>query len=85
VVVNARRGGSRAVFAGDVIHHPIQLVRPDIPFFADEQPAEACATRERLLAQCADNGAVLYPAHFPDPPAGRVLRAQRHFAYEFLR
>ena len=84
VVVNARRGGSRAVFAGDVIHHPIQLVRPDIPFFADEQPTEACATRERLLAQCADNGAVLYPAHFPDPPAGRVLRAQRHFAYEFL-
>jgi glyoxylase-like metal-dependent hydrolase (beta-lactamase superfamily II) len=84
VVVNARRGGSRVAFMGDVIHHPIQLVRPDIPFFADENPAEACATRQRLLAQCADNGAVLYPAHFPDPPAGRVRRAQRYFSYEFL-
>jgi glyoxylase-like metal-dependent hydrolase (beta-lactamase superfamily II) len=84
VVVNAQRGGSRAVFMGDIVHHPIQLVRPDLPFFADENPAEACATRQRLLGQCADNGAVLYPAHFPDPPAGRVRREKRHFSYGFL-
>jgi glyoxylase-like metal-dependent hydrolase (beta-lactamase superfamily II) len=84
VVVNAQRGGSRAVFTGDVIHHPIQLVRPDIAFFADENAAEACATRQRLLAQYADNGAVMYPAHFSDPPSGRVHRARRHFYYEFL-
>jgi glyoxylase-like metal-dependent hydrolase (beta-lactamase superfamily II) len=69
---------------GDVVHHLIQLVRPDIPFFADENPAEACATRQRLLAQCADNGSVLYPAHFPNPPAGCVRRAKRHFSYDFL-
>jgi hypothetical protein len=37
-----------------------------------------------LLAQCADNEAVLYPAHFPDPPAGRVRRAKRYFSYGFL-
>jgi glyoxylase-like metal-dependent hydrolase (beta-lactamase superfamily II) len=84
VVVNAQRGGSRAVFMGDVVHHLIQLVRPDIPFFADENPTEACATRQRLLAQCADNGSVLYPAHFPNPPAGFVRRAKRHFSYDFL-
>lgn len=84
VVINARRGGSRAVFVGDVMHHPIQLVRPDIPFFADEAPAEACAMRQRLLERCADNGAILYPAHFPDPPAGQVRRAKRRFRYEFL-
>jgi glyoxylase-like metal-dependent hydrolase (beta-lactamase superfamily II) len=84
VVVNVQRGGSRAVFVGDVVHHLIQLVRPDIPFFADENPAAACATRQRLLAQYVDNGAVLFPAHFPDPPAGRVRRAKRHFSYAFL-
>jgi hypothetical protein len=27
---------------------------------------------------------VLYPAHFPDPPAGRVRRAKRHYSYGFL-
>ena len=84
IVVNAQRGGARAVFMGDILHHPIQLVRPDIAFFADESPAEACATRTRLLGQCADNGAILLPAHFPDPPAGRVLRDGSCFAYQRL-
>ena len=70
---------------GDIIHHPIQLVRPDLPFFADENPVEACATRRRLLEQCVDNECVLFPAHFPDPAAGRVQRAGRHFSYGFLQ
>ena len=85
VVVNARRGGSRAMFMGDVIHHPIQLVRPDLAFFADEDRAEACATRQCLLAEAADCGAILLPAHFPDPPAGRVRRAGKYFAYDFKK
>jgi glyoxylase-like metal-dependent hydrolase (beta-lactamase superfamily II) len=85
VVINAQRGGSQVVFAGDIVHHPIQLVRPDIAFFADEDPIAACATRQALLARCADTDAVLYPAHFPDPPAGRVRRATKFFSYEFLK
>lgn len=84
VVVNARCGGSRAVFTGDVVHHPIQLVRPDIAFFADEDKVQACATRQRLLEQCADNGAIVFPAHFPDPAFGRVRRAASRFQFEFL-
>ena len=84
VVVNAQRGGSLAVFAGDVVHHPVQLVRPDAPFFADEDPVTACATRRRLFEQWADSGAVVYPAHFPDAPAGRVHRRNAQFSYEFL-
>ena len=84
VVVNAQSGGARVVFSGDIVHHPIQLVRPDIPFFADENPPAACATRQPCWRRCADNDAVLYPAHFPDPPAGRVRRANRYFSYGFL-
>ena len=84
VVVNAQRGGLQAAFAGDVVHHPVQLVRPDTPFFADEDPALACVTRQRLFNQWADSGAVVYPAHFPDEPAGRVRRVRGHFRYEFL-
>lgn len=85
VVVNARRGAERAMFMGDVLHHPIQVVRPDLPFFADEVPVEACATRQRLLAEAADTGAVMFPAHFPDAPGGRVLRSGSGFAYDFLQ
>lgn len=85
VVVNAKRGGAQAMFMGDVLHHPIQIVRPDLPFFADETPAQACATRQRLLAEAADKGAVLFPAHFPESPGGRVLRSTDGFAYDFLQ
>jgi glyoxylase-like metal-dependent hydrolase (beta-lactamase superfamily II) len=84
VVVNAQRGGDRAMFVGDVLHHPIQLVRPDLAFFTDADQAGACATRQSLLAQAVDQEAILFPAHFPDPPAGRVRRAGRSYAYEFL-
>ena len=85
VVVNARRGGARTMFLGDVLHHPIQLVRPDIPFFADEDREGACSTRQRLLAEAAEHDAILFPAHFPVPAGGQVRRAARHFRYEFMR
>jgi len=84
VVVNAQRGGARLAFMGDVIHHPVQIHRPDVAFFADEDGPAACATRERLLAEAADDGAVLLPAHFPDPPACRVHRSGRYFSGEWL-
>jgi glyoxylase-like metal-dependent hydrolase (beta-lactamase superfamily II) len=85
VVVNAQRGGARTMFLGDVVHHPVQLVRPDIPFFADEDRAGACATRQRLLAEAADQNALLFPAHFPLPVGGYARRAARHFRYEFMK
>ena len=84
VVVNARRGGLQAAFAGDVVHHPVQLVRPDAPFFADEDPVLACITRRRLFDQWAESGAVVYPAHFPDEPGGRIHRDAGRFRYDFV-
>ena len=72
--VIAESGGSRAIFSGDCFHHPIQVVRPDAAFFADENPSQASATRLRLLEQYADKDAVFFPAHFTGPTAGRVER-----------
>jgi glyoxylase-like metal-dependent hydrolase (beta-lactamase superfamily II) len=84
-VVHARRGAQQAVFSGDVFHHPIQLVRPDIPFFADHDPAAASVTRQRLLERHADGESVFFPAHFPDSPAGKVRRAAQGYRYDFLQ
>jgi len=72
--VIAECGGTRAVFSGDCFHHPIQLVRPDAAFFADENPPEASATRRRLLEQYANTDAIFFPAHFIGATAGRVER-----------
>ncbi len=72
--VIAECGAARAIFSGDCFHHPIQLVRPDAAFFADENADKASATRRRLLDQYANTGAVFFPAHFTAASAGRVER-----------
>lgn len=83
-VVHARRGGPLALFSGDTFHHPIQLLRPDLPFFADEDPQQAMATRRRLLEAHADRDTVFFPAHFAGTSAGRVRRDGAAFRYEFM-
>jgi glyoxylase-like metal-dependent hydrolase (beta-lactamase superfamily II) len=72
--VIAECGGDRAIFSGDCFHHPIQLVRPDAAFFADENPSRASATRQRLLEGYANTDAIFFPAHFTGATAGRVER-----------
>jgi glyoxylase-like metal-dependent hydrolase (beta-lactamase superfamily II) len=84
--VIAECGGSQAVFSGDCFHHPIQLVRPDAAFFADENPAQASATRRRLLDQYANADAIFFPAHFTGATAGRVARdAAGSLSFQFLQ
>jgi glyoxylase-like metal-dependent hydrolase (beta-lactamase superfamily II) len=73
--VLAESGGSRAIFSGDCFHHPVQIVRPDAAFFADENPSQASVTRQRLLGEYANKDAVFFPAHFTGATAGRVERS----------
>ena len=83
--VIAECGAERAIFSGDCFHHPIQLVRPDAMFFADENPAKAAATRQRLFDQYADSDAIFFPAHFTGTSAGRVERqAEDGLRFRFL-
>jgi glyoxylase-like metal-dependent hydrolase (beta-lactamase superfamily II) len=83
--VLAECGAQRAIFSGDCFHHPIQVVRPDAPFFADEDPAKASATRQRLLERYADSGAIFFPAHFTGTSAGHVERHPKgDLRYRFL-
>lgn len=83
--VVAECGAGRAIFSGDCFHHPVQIVRPDATFFADENPAKASATRQRLLGEYANTDAIFFPAHFTGATAGRVERDREgHLEYRFL-
>jgi len=83
--VHAQRGGDRAIFSGDCFHHPVQVQRPDLRFFADEDPAAASATRQRLLRGHADRGSVFFPAHFTGRTAGYVrTRRDSSLGFDFL-
>ena len=60
--------GPGAVFAGDLLHTPIQVLRPDDACSFDLDPAQARLSRRRVLAQAARAGSLVLPAHL----AGQV-------------
>jgi glyoxylase-like metal-dependent hydrolase (beta-lactamase superfamily II) len=82
--VLAEGAGQRAIFWGDVIHHPVQLIRPEVTPSFDGDPAKARETRLRTLARAAEEELVCFPAHFRDPSAGHVLRVGEAYRYRFL-
>ena len=59
--VFAEAGAERAIFWGDVVHHPVQLVRPALTLSFDSDPEQARDTRLRILARAADEGLTCFP------------------------
>lgn len=72
VVLNVASGGAAGVMSGDVIHHRIQLVEPQLGCVADSDRALAREARLGLLDRIADTGNILFPAHFPTPTFGPI-------------
>ena len=83
--INAQAGGAPALFWGDVIHHPVQLIRHDLPFAYDADGAAACLVRKATMERAADDPDLLcFPAHFRRTSAGYVKRDGDAFRYEWL-
>ena len=75
------RTASEGVFIGDVIHHPMQLLFPDLSTRADFDQDAARLTRRALIDRHADAGTVVLPQHFATPVpaqhASRMFAGQR--------
>lgn len=66
-------GASKTVLlTGDAFHHPLQCCYPHMSTRFCADPEQARITRIKLLEECAANGTLLLPAHFPAPTAGYV-------------
>ena len=83
-LVRAQAGGAQALFWGDTIHHPIQLVRPELtlPFDFDQQ--RAAKVRQDVLERIADTDTMCFPAHFRGQTAGHVHRDGDAYRYAFV-
>jgi glyoxylase-like metal-dependent hydrolase (beta-lactamase superfamily II) len=75
LVMDLRSGNDSALFVGDILHHPVQVHRPDWNSPYCEDQALARTTRRRVLADAADRGALLVPAHFGGAHCCRVRRS----------
>jgi glyoxylase-like metal-dependent hydrolase (beta-lactamase superfamily II) len=83
VVFRLQDGGDEGVFIGDVMHHPIQVYRPEWSSRFCTDPREAERSRRRVLEQCAECNARVFPAHFGAPHLGWVRRKGAGFRFEF--
>lgn len=72
VCVEVTSGNARAVLSGDLMHHPVQCAEPDWSSCFCVDADHARRTRRAFLAEHAESGALILPAHFPTPTAGRV-------------
>ena len=64
MLLEVTEGDDVALFTGDILHHPMQVLRPDWNSVYCEDRAQAAATRQRVLERAARMRARIVPAHF---------------------
>ncbi|HWD58025.1 MAG TPA: MBL fold metallo-hydrolase [Stellaceae bacterium] len=83
VVIHARSGGERGLFIGDVLHHPLQCLKPEWSTFACTDQAGSRVSRTRLIETYADGDTLILPAHFPAPTCGHIKRHAHAYRFDF--
>ncbi|MEU6349024.1 MBL fold metallo-hydrolase [Streptomyces sp. NPDC047072] len=63
-VLRLASGTERAVFVGDLLHSPVQILDPCCNSAACLAPEQAAASRRRVLERACDERELLIPAHF---------------------
>jgi glyoxylase-like metal-dependent hydrolase (beta-lactamase superfamily II) len=84
IILNLANGGERALLCGDALHHPLQVYAPHLNSGFCEMPEEARATRARVLGYCAEERALLMPAHFGAPHVAVIHRQGDAFVPKFV-
>lgn len=79
-VLRLASGSDRAVFAGDLLHTPLQIIDPYCNSSACLAPEQAVASRRRVLQRAVDERELLVPAHFGGAGALEVRQENGRFA-----
>ncbi|WP_225803150.1 MBL fold metallo-hydrolase [Streptomyces sp. NK15101] len=79
-VLRLASGTDRAVFVGDLLHSPVQILDPARASCFCLDPAGAAASRRRVLERAADERELVVPAHFGGAGAAEVRREGAGFA-----
>ena len=76
--------GETALFSGDVMHSPVQVYRPEWCSAFCLDPVQAGESRRGLLDLALDAGTTVFPAHFPEGSAGKVVRDGVGLSWRYL-
>ncbi|MBI78121.1 MAG: MBL fold metallo-hydrolase [Rhodospirillaceae bacterium] len=81
--VNIRSGPDLVVMSGDIMHHPLQCVEPNWNSCFCVDPIKSIETRKKFLATHEKTQALIMPAHFPTPGAGRIIGHGNAYKFNF--
>ncbi len=81
--IRLRSAGEEALFLGDVMHHPLQVYRPDLRSTYCEFPEPSRASREWIISYAAKNRALCFSSHFAESSAGYISQQTGGFHWQF--
>lgn len=81
--IELRSGNARAMFSGDVMHHPLQVIYPEWNSVFCEWQDAARQSRLRVLEQAAEHDLLLFTPHFAESSAGYVSRSGAGFSWRY--
>jgi glyoxylase-like metal-dependent hydrolase (beta-lactamase superfamily II) len=82
VAIAFGKGKDDAIFAGDLMHTPLQTHHPELSPKFDVDPAQAAVTRRNFLERYCDTDTLCCTAHFPSPSSGKIRRRGDGFTCE---
>lgn len=85
VCLDVNSKGRRALFCGDVLHHPLQIPLWHWRTRVCYDPDQARDTRREVLEYCAENDVLLLPQHFASPHGAYVKSSAGTFMPDFTR
>lgn len=74
VSVEISSKGERALITGDLMHHPMQIARPDWSSGFDSDQDWSRRTRREFLENALAQPTLVIGTHFSAPTAGRIVR-----------
>ncbi|WP_459176526.1 MBL fold metallo-hydrolase [Ewingella americana] len=82
--ISIQSQGEEAFFAGDILHHPLQVYYPELNSMYCEFAGSARASRLWSLQYAVERQAVWFSTHFAASSAGRITRDADAFHWQFL-
>jgi glyoxylase-like metal-dependent hydrolase (beta-lactamase superfamily II) len=83
MAIGLTSNGEEALFGGDIMHHPIQVYRPEWNSIYCVDAEQARASRRWALEYLADRHALFFSSHFAETSAGHVMRKGDGFRWQF--
>ncbi len=72
VIVKISSNNENLLCTADLFHHPLLLVKPDLPIPLDTNSEQSCQTRIQILTTLVSPDLLVFANHFPFPGLGYI-------------